>query len=263
MKHRRKQWYQNRNSDVRPIKLYHQKVSSALFAALLEEDRYCLLLAGHIHDELNWLQRMAFISTRQQNLGSSVERGGKMMQTTMLVRLLLGKLWEFNEVFSPQNAHLRAFVVKYYKPEEKDAGSNKVREILAAFESQEWLRSARNKHFLHYPKFGDIKDALNDANMEWHFESFHGKNSVNTFYPTADVLANYSWFRRVNVEKPTSGFEDAVDALIGLTRLTLDALEVSIAHFIDVNLVQFRDSKEITLSGPPLRSLRLPYLVAI
>lgn len=263
IKHRRRQRNQVHRLEVLPITLYHQKVSSKLFASLPEEDRYCLLLAGHIHDELNWLQRMAYIATRQQNYGSSVERGGKMMQTTMLVRLLLGKLWEFHECFSPKNSLLRAFVIRYYMPEQKGAGSNKVNEILSAFETERWLRTVRNKHFLHYPKFGDIREALNDSNMEWHFESFHGKNSVNTFYPTSDVLANYSWFKRVNLDEPTLGFEDAIDALIQLTQLTLNGLEVAIAHFIDVHLVHFGDSKQITLSGPRLSSLKLPYFVAV
>jgi hypothetical protein len=99
---RRKQQKSKRSFRSRPITLYYQRISPESCKALTEEHRYCSLVLGHIHDELSWLQRMAFLATRTHQFRNEAERQGVMMQAKMLARLLFGKLFEFQVLWRIQ-----------------------------------------------------------------------------------------------------------------------------------------------------------------
>ena len=230
--------------------------------ALTEVDRYCLLVLGHIHDELSWLQRLAFLATRGHQFTDEVERQGGMMQATMLARLLFGKLFEFQILLSPKESPIRQFISEFYQPTEPQAGTTLVEEILMQFENEAWIRVGRNKHFMHYPKLNDVRETLSDPTIEWHLEVFHGEVSSNTFYPTSDVLANYAWFRLVNPDEPMKGLEEALDMLTSITRLTLKALEQSIGYFIDGRLMSLSKNERVRLNVPSIHDQRLRYFLA-
>lgn len=187
------------------ITLYLQRIPREKFDALSEADRYCLLLLGHIHDEISWLQRMAFAASHRNRRGTDLEKSADLMPTTFLARLLLGKLFEFKKVMAADGSPIRNFISDFWRPGDQAAGSAQVEKILALFREEKWIRIARNKHFLHYPELGDVSETLQDKNIEWHVEIAHGKKSSNTFYPASDVFANYAWFARVNEKEPMAG----------------------------------------------------------
>lgn len=232
------------------------------FDALPETARYCFLLLGHVHDEISWLQRMAYAASRAKIRKSAIEKSGKMMQATFLCRLLLGKLFEFRKVMIAQNSPIQQFITDYFEPADRAAGAAKVAAIQEFYRTEKWIRVARNKHFLHYPTIEDVSDTLNDPMIEWHPEVVHGEHSANTLYLTSDVMANYAWFRLANPDNPMQGFDEALNTLRELAQLTLSAIEQSLGHFIDVNLMALSDHKKISLPvSQTLNDVDLNYFV--
>jgi hypothetical protein len=73
------------------------------------------------------------------------------MQTTLLARMLFGKLFEFKKVMAVEGSPIPQFIQDYFRPTAPEAGAAQVRSILAHYETEKWIRIARNKHFMHYP----------------------------------------------------------------------------------------------------------------
>ncbi len=249
---------------VGSVTLFHQQIPREKFEALPEVQRYCFLLLGHIHNEISWLQRMAYIASRSGSHLGHLEGSGNMMQATFLARLLLGKLFEFQKVLRPEESPIRGFIGDYFRPTDKAAGATQVATILAHYESEEWIALARNKHFLHYPTLGDARPTLNDPNIEWHVEIAHGKKSSNTFYPTSDFMANYSWLRLTNSGLPVKALKHALKVERILAALTLSTLEQSIGHFVDTTLMHLSDHEVVKIRmGQSIHDMRLNYFVKI
>ncbi len=244
------------------ITLYHQRIPREKFDALSEEQRYCFLLLGHIHDEISWLQRMSYVASRSGSSGGELHSAGNMMQVTFLVRLLLGKLFEFQKLLAPEQSPIRKFIGEYFSPDNKTGGEERLAKVLAMYETEDWLKIARNKHFLHYPTLGDVRDTLNDPNIVWEVAIAHGKQSSNTFYPASSVMANYSWFRLVNPVEPMKGLEAALDATRKLSSMTLETLEQSIGFFVDTALVSLSENEEVEmLVSESIHEMKLNYFV--
>ena len=107
------------------ITLYHQRVPRDRFDALSPEEKYCFLLLGHVHDEISWLQRMAYAASRQKPRESEVECSASMMQAMFMARLFLGKLFEIH-VALDKSKPLQEFIALYFKPDDSSAGEEKV-----------------------------------------------------------------------------------------------------------------------------------------
>lgn len=259
---RKRQLYSS-GAKLESITLYYQKIPAAKFMALSTELRYCLLVMGHIHDELNWIQRMAFLTTRQPKFRREVQRQGQMMQSLALARLFLAKLLEFWNLLEPAGSPLRAFIADNFHPDHADEGVRRLDELSEHFKAEGWLGTVRNKHFMHYPRLESVRETLEDTQIQWGLEIYHGTRTSNTLYPTSDVLANYAWFRRVNPNSPMDGLGEALDSLTALSRLTLSTLEESIGHFVDRNLMPLNENERIKLNVPSSRGKTLDYFLAL
>lgn len=229
------------------IKLYHQLMPPEKFNALSDDDRYCFLALGNICNEISWLQRMSFITSKSADRSTEVERSANLMQASFLARLLIGKLYESYVVMRVGTSPIPTFIEKHYDPENPTIGKDKVKEIFEYYETNEWIGLTRNKHGLHYPKLQDVVETLNDTQLVWDVNVYHGKNTSNTFYPAADVLANYAWFKLVNIDEPMEGFNQALKIIQKLSLLTLQTLEQSIGYFIDRELIPLNQNTMIRL----------------
>lgn len=251
----------NKRRTLKKITLFQQKIPSEKFKALTTEEKYCFLTLGHIHDEISWLQRMSFISSKSADInGNEIKSTGNLMQAIFLARLLLAKLFEFNILMENQSL-VPDFIKTYFNPKVANEGSERLKTILELFASEGWIRAARNKHFLHYPKINDVKETIENPDMEWEVEIIHGKKSSNTFYPTSDVMANYAWFKLANPENPMQGFDEALTTIRKLALLTTDTLEKSLGYFTDQKLQKLSDNKKINLLAESIYDSRLNYFL--
>ena len=247
---------------LKKIALFLQKIPHDKFNALTIEEKYCFLTLGHVHDEISWLQRMAYIASKSDTKGHDLEMSGKMMQATFLARLLLGKLFEFKVVMGSSESIISKFITIYYCPSDKSTGSAQVKTISDYYLEEKWIRTARNKHFLHYPSLSDVQETLKDPNIEWLPEIAHGKISSNTFYPTSDVMANYAWLKLENPKEPMKGLNEALGTIRELALLTIKTLEQSIGYFVDDKLLKLSENHEIKLSAESIYEIKLNYFVS-
>lgn len=231
------------------IKLFHQKIPPEKFNALSEEEKYCFLLLGHIHNEINWLHRMTFITTKVRATSNHLESSGRMMQALLVSRLFIAKLYEFSVVLENQK-DLGKFLTRYFCIEDISKGEEKFGKLMYLFTSNSWIQKARNKHFLHYPKLSQVRQTLNDPMIQWEPEVTHGEKGVNTFYSTSDFLANYSWFRLVNDQEPMDGLKAALEATDEICSLCLNLIEQSVGHFIHETLISLESNTEIEVWAP-------------
>ena len=244
------------------ITLFRQDIPVEKFMALPIQDRYCVLLMGHIHDELSWLQRIAYIASRSHPGSSREANSANMMQALLTSRLFLGKLHEFYVVFRDVPT-LRSFIEAHYSPTH-GAGALKVAEIETSFNSHTWLRTARNQSFLHYPTLGQATPTLEDSNVVWELEIIHGRKTANTMYPTADVFANLHWFKIANPGDAMGGLSDALDAAKDLALLVMQALEQTIGNFVHLNLQDLSNHKVIRLPvRDSIHDVRIDYFMNV
>lgn len=252
----------NKKGAFKKIVLFHQKIPSEKFKALTTEDKYCFLTLGHIHDEISWLQRMSYISSKSADInGNKLKNTGNLMQAIFLARLLLAKLFEFNVLMENQ-ALIPEFIKTYFNPEIADEGAKRLQTITESFTSEDWIRTARNKHFLHYPKINDVRGTIENPDIVWEVEIIHGKKSSNTFYPTSDVMANYAWFELANPKNPMKGFDEALGTIKELALLTLNTLEQSLGYFTDEKLQKLSDNTKINLLAESIYDSRLNYFLS-
>jgi hypothetical protein len=106
---------------------------------------------------------MASIASRAPHKGSDLKGSANMMQTTFLVRLMIGKLHEFNNILGDP---IRGFITRYFDPQSEAVEQATVEQIREVHSIEKWISTARNKHFLHYPKFNDVGDTLLGAEIE-------------------------------------------------------------------------------------------------
>ncbi len=255
---RRKQKKRAQNS----IKIFLQRIPREKFAALTQEQKYCFLILGHIHDEISWLQRLAYVASGTGTSGTELEQSANMMQATFLARLLLGKLQEVKVLINSQNT-LKKFIEMNYAPTDLIRGQSMLGALLERFEQEKWLGIARNKHFLHYPTQNDVAEVLQGDVVLWdEVKVAHGDKSSNTFYPASDVLANTAWFRRVNGGDIMEGLKEALAAAKDLTSQVLDVIEQSLTYFISNNLQPLSVHEVVMIpTTQSIHELKLPYFV--
>jgi hypothetical protein len=245
---------------LKKITLFHQKIPSEKFKTLTTEEKYCFLTLGHIHDEISWLQRMSYISSKSSGINrNEIKNTGNLMQAIFLTRLLLAKLFEFNILMETQTL-IPEFIKTYFNPNNSE-GTERLEAIVKSFSNEEWIRKARNKHFLHYPKINDVRETIENPDIVWDIEIIHGKKSSNTFYPSSDVMANYAWYALANPENPMKGFDEALGTIKELALLTLNTLEQSLGYFTDQKLQKLSDNKKINLLAESIYDSRLNYFL--
>jgi hypothetical protein len=245
------------------IGFHHVSFTQEQFSKLSIEQRYCVLLLGHIQHEISWLQRLMYITGRSGRNHTDLENAGQTMQGAIVLRLLLGKLNEFRTKVE-ETKIIRTFLQDWCDPDEPREGAERITRLLALFSSNPWLQSARNRHFLHYPTLGNVRDTLEDENMQWDFEMFAADSTMNSIYPTADVMANLAWCRLVNPEDSLQGLNQAYGSMTELSGEVIQILELAIGHFVDRNLGSVLAGNKISLEvQTDVQDIRLPFFMSV
>jgi hypothetical protein len=161
--------------------------------ALLPEDRYSILMLGHIFNEAMILQRMIFVSAPPDK-ATQVERDANGAQMMFLAKMLCGKVYEAQIALNA--AVINTFLTKRCFPLLEDGEGERLRrEFNRLASGSAWLKEARNQHSMHYATFDQWKDVL--PVMDTHkmgFEFVMGRLTGDTFYSTSDAAANLSFY---------------------------------------------------------------------
>jgi hypothetical protein len=238
------------------LKLLRQYAKNGELRKLKPEDLYCLELTGHIQNEISWLQRAAYISSKEK-IGKDFHTvAGQVMQTGIILRILIGKVNEVQVVLE-KNKKVRAFLEQWYDVTNNGSGAALINEIEQAFEDNVWIRTGRNKHFLHYPSFNDVAEAMSTDGFQFELEIFHAEKMANTVYASADAFFNLAWFRLVDAD-PFAGFGAALDTVIGITKQLQELMHSATINFIRLNLAT-EESTHYTTAKYALDKFEFPF----
>jgi hypothetical protein len=244
------------------IRLHEQIVSGAVFAVVPDSDQYALLVLGHVFQEISWLQRMLYVARENIASESEIEKDGDAFQLLFLTRLMLGKLKEFDTLLEKEKK-IVTFLVANFDPESPARGTAAVEGIQAKFASNTWIRTGRNKHFLHYPIFNDVKTALGYIDSNWDYKVYHSELSTLTLYKTADAFANLAWFNLADSEDPFRGFNSALDALLFIAGDVLALIELALGHQLSGPLAREGDTKQVVMAVRPFSTQRFDFFCAL
>ena len=242
------------------LKLRRQYARNEELRKLKPEDLYCLELAGHIQNEISWLQRATYISSQVRINKDSPAAAGQVMQTGITLRILIGKLNEVQAVLK-ENKKMKAFLERWYDLNNKASGAALLNEIEQAFGNNKWIQTGRNKHFLHYPTFNDVAEAMASDGFQVELEIFHADHLSNTVHASADAFFNLAWFRLVDAD-PFAGFGTALDTVIGLTKRLQELLHHATINFIRTNMVT-EESAHFTTAKYALDKFELPFYLSM
>jgi hypothetical protein len=206
---------------------------------------------------------MTFITTKDRDTSNHLESSGRMMQALLVSRLFIAKLYEFSVILRSQK-DLGDFLKRYFCIEDVSKGEEKFGKLMGLFASNSWIQTARNRHFLHYPTLSQVRQTLNDPMIQWEPEVAHGEKGINTFYPTSDVLANYSWFRLANDQEPMDGLKAALEAANEISALCLNLIELSVGNFIHETLISLESNTEMNIwASSALSDIELNFFIGM
>jgi hypothetical protein len=237
---------------------------NAEFRKISVENQYCYYLLSHAVQEISWLQRAAYVALNsgKSEIGSdesrSAERAACVMQTCLLVRMLLGKTNELRELL--ESEIVRQFVWAWFDSSEPEHGKAALQELMDDFTKNQWLRTARHKHFLHYPKFNDARPTLEDPSFGGEIEVYLAPHTTNNLHSAADAFANLAWFKRVNNEKPFDGFKEAIEAMSALS-VRIETLLSHVVHGFLVGNVAYEKTKITVPVQTTLEAMRMPFFL--
>jgi len=240
------------------IRVDEQIINGSVFADVAPANQYALLLLGHIFHEISWLQRMLYIGQKNIDAASQIEKDGQALQLMFLVRLMLGKLIEFDTLLRDERK-IDSFLAANFAPESPADGRAAIDSVRTLFASNDWIRKARNKHFNHYPVFNDVKTALSHVNEEWDFRVYYGERSTHTLYATADAFANLAWLNLADAEDPARGLNNGLEVLLSIAGEALVMIELALGHYLRGPLAREGDTKQIALAVRPLSEQRFDF----
>jgi hypothetical protein len=201
-----------------------------VYQTLALDERYSLCLLGHVHDEICVLNRLLGLASNPDRT-EGAQADADVMQYHLFMRLLLGKLHEFFEVFRSEKC-LRDFIAAYFS-DDPEGGQRQVQQMQQIFEENPWLRTSRNQSFLHYPKRGQAAKTFADVpDAPGSFEVVDTQDVWNFFYPSADMFANLHWMRIVNSDDWAESLKHGGAAMFALGTLVTESIENSIHSFM-------------------------------
>jgi len=205
---------------------------------------------------------MLYVARENIAPASEIEKDGDVFQLLFLTRLMLGKLKEFDTLLEKEKK-IVAFLAANFDPDSPTRGAETVKGIQAQFASNDWIRTGRNKHFLHYPIFNDVKDAFGYIDSNWDYKVYHAELSSLTLYKTSDAFANLAWFNRADSQDPFRGFNRALDALLSIAGDVLALIELAVGHQLRGPLAREGDTKEIVMAVRSLSAQRFDFFCAL
>jgi hypothetical protein len=203
-------------------------------ARLSVEQRFTFFLMGHMFNEIMSLQKLVYRTMAQEDEPITAKIEGSVATSTMLIRLLAGKLMEAGDRLNSAPVG-PTLVADYFDlvPNCRD----KLRVINRRLSQSPWFRALRNGHTFHYPGLPEWSDALAAGPFDA-LAIYIGDFTGNSLMYAADLLANSSMSRLVNATDPMAGLQALMDEVVGVAGLLGEFLQECAALYADRYLLR-------------------------
>jgi hypothetical protein len=144
------------------------RLDKAKLAALPEDERCILLLAGHISNELGFLQALVLFTLRQYS--NRVEEAYTMTRAWVVLRLLIGKVGETLVFISKRIQGGRFNPARLQPLLRRDAALKTAYDRVNGYIGGSGiLQRVRNEHVFHHPNNAEVEAAFRavDASEDW------------------------------------------------------------------------------------------------
>lgn len=200
-----------------------RRLNKAALAAVAVHERNFFLEATHVVNELNLLQKLAVWSMRPSENPHVVM--AQACQTLVLLRLLVGKLNEANELV--RSAYNATQLSREYNSELSTQASEAAREINRYFGRANLVHRVRNGVAFHYSAEA-MDGALQQISPEDELEVFAAERLPNTLYVFSELLVTHSMLG----DEGLGGFERFMDEVIQVSHWFLRFLDGFIEAFL-------------------------------
>ncbi|MDQ7981907.1 hypothetical protein QYH69_32305 [Paraburkholderia sp. SARCC-3016] len=235
------------------------------WAELDNETQFAILLLGHIFNEIVTLEKL-LVATHPHDQQTRIERSGSVSQSTLLQRILVGKLYEAKASLSSKIIN-RFLKDKCFPHMQEGEGEALLKDFHRSIGACQWLPDARNKHSLHYPTMGVWEPLINGMRVQKEaFKFIMGSRDGDLLYETADNIANMSFFANAGGGDWKSGVDIAFTEIRAISKKLHELITVSIdAFFTAYGSRKLPASKRLklkqaeTFSTPRLLTFKIPY----
>lgn len=166
---------------------------------MAEAERAFILLAGHMQNELNSLNKVfvCCLHNSSPSRASTIESLANGAQAMIYARILAGKLWEAREAL--QKAFFGAGLSQRVEPKLRPVAQDALKKVKSYFnKSNSILRVVRNSFAFHYAieEFNTHwKEALDEQTTEF---IILGGTVGNNLYLAAELVANTALLNGIN-----------------------------------------------------------------
>lgn len=203
--------------------IHRLRLNNEALAAIAIHERNFFLEAAHVVNELNLLQKLSVWSMRRSE-HPQIEMA-QACQTLMLLRLLVGKLNEANELV--RTAYNGTLLSREYHSRLGTEAREAAGEINRYFGRKNLIHRVRNDVAFHYSAEA-MDGALQQASPDEELEVFAADRLPNTLYVFSEVLVTHSMLGAAGL----AGFKRFMEEVIQVSRWFLRFLDGFVEAFL-------------------------------
>lgn len=162
------------------MKIHKVSIPKKYLLSLPEKERLFLVYVGTLLNEINILHKMIFLSNREKK--SDIETRAQNCQTSFLLAILTGKLWEAWILIT--NLYLKGTLSREYESHLPDEAKESLENLKKYFGSKgRWFKDIRDKIAFHYDlKTSALLDLIKNAKEEENFDMYLSEYQGNCLY---------------------------------------------------------------------------------
>lgn len=152
-----------------------------------ERERVFFILLGHIANEISVLTKLLILSENKSEI--EVVKKAYSMQTSIIARIIIGKLYESWEVI--RKNFFGSSLSKKYESKLPTGGKEALQQLKKYFGRKNNIKTIRNNIAFHYPSFDEINKQLRAIPNKTELHFFLGESNANSnYYMAEEVISN-------------------------------------------------------------------------
>ena len=247
----------------RSVEMYALTVPLDAIKRLTHERRFAYYLLGHTFNELMCLQKLIAFSLPKHDDHRPARLRPELGQAMFLFRLASGKIWEASKAVR-ENKELAGALREDVLPRMSD-GKERLKALNVAINNAKWLSPLRNGMGFHFPTFERWSSHVVPDESWVDDVVFLGKKSGNTYYDSADAVAQAWMFEQYGAQDLRAAIDLLIEEMISLLRLMNSFLEDALGAFIAEVIMDRPSSPQLVgkVLAPEFERVAIPFWTAI
>ena len=245
------------------MKIHILKITDKLLNSMSPEERSFVLLAGHIENEINSLNKVFTwcLSNNDSFDPTELESLANGMQGLFYARLLAGKLNEFWQVL--QSSYFGSQLSRSINPHLNDQSKKSLKYLKGYFGKKNIISTVRNNSAFHYsPEY--FENHWESALGEDHFEFVFGGTVGNNIAFASEIVANTAFLHEIDPNNRANALSKFFKESQDVTHEVIEFIEGTLIAILEKalgdQLGQFVSEEEL---NPPrnYNDIAIPHFV--